>query len=61
MSDKTISDAWITSSAALLELPIDPAWLPDIRTHLEVTFGHAKLFDAFPLPDDAEPGPVFGA
>ncbi|MGD9921773.1 MAG: DUF4089 domain-containing protein [Pseudorhodoplanes sp.] len=61
MSDHDIADAWITSSAALLELPIDTAWLPTIRANVEVTLRLAKLVDDFPLPDEAEPAPVFGA
>ena len=56
-----LTDTWITSSASLLNLPFDPAWLPSIRTNVEVTFRLAKLVDDFPLPDDAEPAPVFEA
>ncbi len=56
-----LTDTWITSSARLLNLPFDPAWLPSIRANVEVTFRLAKLVDDFPLPDDAEPAPVFEA
>jgi hypothetical protein len=51
--------AWIRSSAAMLNLPLDPAWLPAIRAQVEVTFGLAKLVDEFPLADEAEPAPVY--
>ncbi len=60
MSDD-VTDAWIKSSAAMLDLPLDPAWLPAIRANVEVTFRLGKLVDEFPLPDDAEPAPVFEA
>jgi hypothetical protein len=54
-------DALITASARTLDLPVDPAWRPAIRFNLEVTFRFAALVAAFPLPDDAEPAPVFRA
>jgi hypothetical protein len=43
----------------MLKLPLDPAWLPAIQAHVEVTFRLAKLIDEFPLPDEAEPAPVY--
>jgi hypothetical protein len=55
------TDAWITSSAALLGLPIEVAWMPAIRANVEVTLRLAKLVDEFPLPDEVEPAPVFKA
>jgi hypothetical protein len=61
MSEDNLTDTWITSSAALLKLPLDPAWLPSIRANVEVTFRLAKLVDDVPLPDEAEPAPVFEA
>ena len=42
-------------------LPVEPAWKPAVKANLEVTLRMAKLFDEFPLPDDAEPAPVFVA
>jgi hypothetical protein len=56
-----LTDTWITSSAAMLGLPIETAWMPAIRANVEVTFRLAKLVDEFPLPDEAEPAPVFEA
>lgn len=60
MSEET-TDAWITSSAAMLGLPIEAAWMPSIRANVDVTFRLAKLVDEFPLPDEAEPAPVYEA
>lgn len=61
MSDHDITDVWIKSSAAMLGLPLEAAWLPTIRANVEVTFRLAKLVEDFPLPDEAEPAPVFEA
>jgi len=54
-------DEFITASASVLALPVDPAWYAMIRSNLEVTFRLAALVADFPLPDDAEPAPVFRA
>jgi len=54
-------DDLITASARALDLPVDPAWHPAIRFNLDVTFRLAALVASFPLPDDAEPAPVFRA
>ena len=61
MAPKDPLDDLITAAADALALPIDPAWRPAIRTHLEITLKHARLVEAFDLPDDAEPAPVFRA
>jgi Protein of unknown function (DUF4089) len=54
-------DTLIAASARALDLPVDPAWHPAIRFNLEVTLRFAALVASFPLPDDAEPAPVFRA
>ena len=54
-------DEFIAASARALALPVDPAWYPTIRFNLEVTFRLATLVADHPLPDDAEPAPVFRA
>jgi Protein of unknown function (DUF4089) len=54
-------DPLIAASARALDLPVDPAWHPAIRFNLDVTFRLAALVAEFPLPDDAEPAPVFRA
>jgi hypothetical protein len=51
----------IDASAQALALPLDPAWKGAIKTNLDVTLRMAAAFADFPLPDDAEPAPVFTA
>jgi hypothetical protein len=54
-------DEFIAAGARALELKIDKAWLPAVRTHLEVTLRHGALVASFPLPDETDPAPVFQA
>lgn len=54
-------DALIEANVELLGLELDPEWLPSIRQNLATTFRLARIVDAFDLPDDAEPAPVFEA
>jgi hypothetical protein len=54
-------DDYITAAAKLLALPIDPAWRPAVRMHLDITLRLASVVEEVALPDDAEPGPVFRA
>ena len=54
-------DQFIAASARALALPVDLAWYPKVRFNLEVTFRFAALVADHPLPDDAEPAPVFRA
>ena len=54
-------DDYITAAAAVLGLPVDPAWRPAVRLHLDITLRLASVVEDVPLPDDAEPGPVFRA
>ena len=61
MNDQDVTDRWIASSAALLGLPIEAEWMPAIRANVEVTLQMAKLVEEFPLEDEAEPAPVYGA
>jgi hypothetical protein len=58
--DETL-DKLIDASTAALSLPIDPAWKPAIKANLQVTLRLAAIVDAFELPDEAEPAPVFEA
>ena len=60
MSENHLS-ALIAASTHAFDLPVDPAWYPAIRFNLEVTLRFAALVASFPLPDDAEPAPVFRA
>ena len=61
MPPKEPLDDFIMAAAQALALPIDPAWQPAVRQHLEVTLTFARLVEEFDLPDDAEPAPVFRA
>jgi hypothetical protein len=54
-------DPFIAAGARALELKIDKAWLPAVRSHLEVTLRHGALVTGFALPDETDPAPVFEA
>ena len=61
MASHDALDELITAAADALALPIDPAWRPAIRTHLEITLRFARQVEDFDLPDEAEPAPIFRA
>lgn len=52
-------DAYIEASATLLGITIAPEWLPTVKVALAATQGATKFVEAFPLPDETEPAPVF--
>lgn len=52
-------DADLTAAAAVLGLPLDPAWHDAVRFHLDLSLRAARLVAEFPLPDDLDPAPVF--
>ena len=54
-------DAFMDASALVLGITIAPEWREAVRSNLEVTFRLATLVLDFPLPDEAEPAPVFTA
>lgn len=54
-------DPFIAAGARALELKIDKAWLPAVRSHVEVTLRHGALVAGFALPDETDPAPVFEA
>ena len=54
-------DAFVDASAHALDLKVEPAWRGAIKANLAVTFALAAQFTDFPLPDDAEPAPIFSA
>ena len=54
-------DAFMDASALVLGIAIAPEWREAVRSNLEVSFRLAKLVLDFPLPDEAEPAPVFTA
>jgi hypothetical protein len=53
--------AYAAAMAAALDLPLTPEYAPQVEANLAVAFRLAPLFLAFPLPDDAEPAPVYAA
>jgi len=54
-------DQFIATAAHALALPVEAAWKDAVKANLEVTLRLAASFSDFPLPDDAEPAPVFTA
>lgn len=56
-----VLDAYIDAASSLLGIPLDPAWIAAIGANLTVLQATAGLVAAFPLPDEAEPAPVFVA
>jgi Protein of unknown function (DUF4089) len=54
-------DAFVVAAAHALALPVEPAWKGAVKANLAVTLALAASFADFPLPDDAEPAPVFTA
>jgi 1-carboxybiuret hydrolase subunit AtzG-like len=54
-------DDFIDAAAQALQLPIAPEWKPAVKANLVVTLNLAATVAEFPLPDDAEPAPVFKA
>ncbi len=61
MSDDADLDAWLDANAALLGITVAPEWRHSIRLHLRITRDFAQSVQAFQLPDDADPAPVFRA
>lgn len=54
-------DGFIVAAAAVLDLPLDPAWQAAVKANLDVTLKHAATVAEFALPDEAEPAPIFEA
>jgi Protein of unknown function (DUF4089) len=54
-------DVLVTSAAQALAMPLDPAWHDGVKFNLQLVLRMAAHVDAFPLPDSAEPAPVFHA
>lgn len=54
-------DEFIAAAAHVLGIPLDPAWMPAIKSNLEATLKHAAVVAEFDLPDDVEPAPIFKA
>jgi 1-carboxybiuret hydrolase subunit AtzG-like len=54
-------DAFLAAAVAALGIPLEESWKPAVKANLEVTLRHAATVEAFKLPDEAEPAPVFEA
>jgi hypothetical protein len=54
-------DALAAASAKALGLRIEPPWQKSIAFNLRLIMQHAALVDAFALPDETEPSPVYHA
>ena len=54
-------DTYIAASAQALDLPLTAQYRPGVKMNFVVTLRMASIVMAFPLPDEAEPAPVFGA
>ncbi len=51
----------LIAAAGLLGLDIAPDWRAGVRANLRVALSFGALVAEFPLPDAAEPAPVFSA
>jgi 1-carboxybiuret hydrolase subunit AtzG-like protein len=54
-------DDFVVAAARSLGLPCPKAWQPGVKANVKVTLQLSALFQEFPLPDEAEPAPVFKA
>jgi hypothetical protein len=54
-------DSLVVASAQALGVDIGPAWYGGVKFNLQLILRIGALVDEFPLPDDAEPAPVFHA
>jgi hypothetical protein len=54
-------DTTVAAAAQVLGLTLDPAWHASVAFNLRLILRFGALVDEFPLPDDAEPAPVFHA
>ena len=54
-------DELVAAGAQALGITLDPAWQAGVKFNLRLILVHAAKVDGFPLPDDAEPAPVFHA
>ncbi len=61
MTDPSDLDALIAAVPWLFGIAIRPEWRDPIRLHLSISLDHARNVADYPLPDDADPAPVFTA
>lgn len=61
MNDDAALGAMVDAGTTLLGIQVQPEWRDGICQHLRVSFALGAVVLAFPLPDAAEPAPVFSA
>ena len=61
MTDPADLDAYIDAGTALLGISVRPEWRDAVRQHLAISFDLGRVVLEFPLPDEADPAPVFAA
>ena len=54
-------DDFIAAGDARPRPQVEQSWMPAVRANLRVTLDLGAMVAEFPLPDDAEPAPVFRA
>jgi hypothetical protein len=52
-------ETYVDAAAALIELPLDPAHRPGVILNMQRIAEMAALVMSFPLPEDAQPAPIF--
>jgi hypothetical protein len=61
MTTRDTLDDYLDGSAGALRLPIDAAWRSSVKANLETLLAFADLIDAFPLPEEMPPAPIYRA
>jgi 1-carboxybiuret hydrolase subunit AtzG-like protein len=59
--ERTFVDGLMAAAAKALGLTIDPDWRKGVTFNLRLVLDHAARVEAFSLPDNTEPAPVFHA
>jgi hypothetical protein len=54
-------DAWVDAMAPVLGFNVTGLDREAVKANLRVIAGHAASVEEFPLPDEAEPAPIFCA
>lgn len=52
-------DALIDALLPATGIPLDPAWRAAVAANLRIAAAIAAALQSFPLPDEAQPAPVF--
>jgi 1-carboxybiuret hydrolase subunit AtzG-like protein len=58
LEDEVLDD-FVEAARKLLALPVDPAWIPGIRSNLATALTMANFVADFSLPDGADPAPRY--